>query len=197
MHEINLGPEFIELKNIDGLKIDLKYASDDNFLGENVYGDFKIAYLHKIAFEKMEIADRVLKKTRPDVNFLIYDALRPRSAQRILFSKVEGTPQEKYVANPDRGSLHNFGVAVDLTLIGADGEPLDMGTGFDEFSPRSEPAREAEFIADGSLTAEHIANRKLLRDSMTAGGFKAIPHEWWHFNAMTLAEAKERLKIVE
>ncbi len=193
---MRLGPEFIELTRIDGLAVDLKYASIDNFLNENVYGDFNVAYLHQIAFDKLAEADRFLKRSRRDVNFLIYDALRPRSAQRVLFSKVEGTPQEKYVANPDRGSLHNFGLAVDLTLID-NGGVLEMGTEFDEFSPRSEPAREAEFIADGSLTEIQIANRHLLRDAMIAGGFKPIPHEWWHFNAMTLAEAKERLKIVE
>lgn len=194
---MKLGAEFIELTKIEGLKVDLKYASTDNFVNENVYGNFNVAYLHRIAFDKLVHADKLLKRERPNHGFLVYDALRPRSAQVVLFSKVEGTPQEKYVANPVKGSLHNFGVAIDLTLMDGNGNAVDMGTGFDEFHPRSEPAKEEQYIADGSLSKTHIENRRLLRSVMEEAGFRSILHEWWHFNALSLAEAKEQLKIVE
>lgn len=188
---------FVELAGLPGFTIDLRYASTNNFTGENVYGEFDRAYLHKIAAEKLKRAAALIFERRPGTRILILDALRPRTAQRKLFSRVEGTPFEKYVANPDRGSLHNFGFAVDLTLTDSHGRELDMGSGFDDFRPLSEPAREDEFFEQGLLTREHLNNRRLLRDAMIEAGFIAIPHEWWHFNALTLEDARASFQIVE
>ncbi|HEX4924633.1 MAG TPA: M15 family metallopeptidase [Bdellovibrionales bacterium] len=195
--EMQIGDPFVELTHFNGFKIDLRYASTNNFTGENVYGEFNRAYLHKFAAEKLRRAAALIFEKRPGTQILILDALRPRSAQRKLFSKVEGTPYEKYVANPNRGSLHNFGFAVDLTLADGEGRELDMGSGFDDFRPISEPSRENEFFEQGLLTREHLDNRRLLRDAMVAAGFIAIPHEWWHFNALTLDQAKASFQIVE
>jgi len=189
--------EFIELTPKFGFLIDLKYATTDNFVGENIYGPFNRAFLHQLAFKKLTQAAHQLHNQHPDYRFLIYDALRPRSIQRVLWSHVVGTDKEMYVANPDKGSLHNFGMAVDLTVVNANGEPLDMGAGFDDFRLTSQPAKEAEFLNLGELKPKHIRNREILRQPLLNAGFFGIPHEWWHFNAMTGAEARSQFTLVE
>jgi D-alanyl-D-alanine dipeptidase len=87
-----------------------------------------------------------------------------------------------YLANPQRGSIHSFGMALDITLLDADGRELDMGTGFDDMTELSHPALEARFLASGALTAQQVANRQLLRDAMFQAGFVGINTEWWHFD---------------
>lgn len=189
--------DFIELKENSGWHIDLRYGSENNFVGHNMYGPFNRAFLHKIAAEKLMAALTHLKKTHPRHRFIIYDALRPRSVQRILWSHVVGTPSERYIANPDKGSLHNFGFAVDLSILDEQGKELDMGAGYDDFRDIAQPQLEEKFVREGALTSEHIANRQLLRSAMQAGGFTQLPHEWWHFDAMTKAEVTSRFQIVE
>lgn len=189
--------DFIELKDGPGYKIDLRYASDNNFVGFDMYGPFRKAYLHKFAFEKLDRAHQTLQSMRPGFGFIIFDALRPRSVQRILWSRVVGTENQRYIANPDKGSLHNFGFAVDLTIMDSGGNELDMCAGFDDFRPIAQPQLEAEFIAKGELTSKHIDNRKVLRQAMESAGFTQLPHEWWHFDAITKAEAISRFQIVE
>ena len=112
----DIPKDFIDLEEIHGLQVDLRYASENNFTGVNLYGNFRKAFLHEVAFQKLKKASQFLQKKNPEFRFLILDALRPRSVQRVLFSKVKGTPKESYVADPDKGSVHNYGLAVDLTL---------------------------------------------------------------------------------
>jgi len=95
---------------------------------------------------------------------------------------VAGTLAAHYFADPARGSIHSFGMAVDVTLRDAEGRELDMGSGFDEMTPASHPALEAEQLARGAITRAHIAAREMLRGAMAAGGFVGIPNEWWHFD---------------
>lgn len=194
---IQESKDFVEIHASEKVAIDLKYATTDNFMKKNVYQEFRQAFLHRLAFEKFEKAAAHLKKQKPGYKFLVLDALRPRSVQKILWSKVKGTPEEKYVANPDKGSMHNFGLALDLTIIDENGKWLDMGSGFDDFRELSQPIKEDEFIEKGILTGHHMRNRLLLRESMQAGGFLTIKTEWWHFNAMTLDEARRDYKIIE
>lgn len=189
--------EFKDLSKLPGVKIDLRYASENNFTGKNLYGDFKKAFLHESAYKKLEKAISHLHKNHPGHNLLILDALRPRSVQIILFSKVEGTPQESYVANPKKGSVHNYGLAVDLTVVDKKGKEIDMGTPFDDFTDLAQPRYEDKFLAEKKLTARQISNRKILREAMEAGGFKSIPNEWWHFNALDIEEIKSKFTIVE
>jgi len=184
IRRIECATGFVDLTTIPGVRIDLKYASADNVTGKNFYGDQVRALLHPIAAEKLARAMQFLRSERPDHGLLIYDALRPRSAQWELWAVVEGTPNEIYVANPLKGSIHNFGFAVDLTIVDGKGRPLDMGSGFDEFSKLSEPRCEKEFIANGQLSFIHIQNRELIRRVMTAAGFRGIETEWWHFDAL-------------
>ena len=189
--------EFMELKPSPDLRIDLRYASENNFVGRNMYGPFDRAFLHKIAAEKLFTALQELKRAEPTFSFIIYDALRPRSVQRVLWDHVQGTIGEQYIANPEIGSLHSFGFAVDLSILDEQGRELDMGAGYDDFRPVAHPKLEAQFLADGTLTRRHIENRDLLRRAMQAGGFTQLPHEWWHFDALPKAEVRDRFQIVE
>jgi D-alanyl-D-alanine dipeptidase len=189
--------DFVELRAGGEFRIDLRYATENNFVGRNMYGDFNRAFLHKIAAEKLFTAFRVLRAENPAYSFIVYDALRPRSIQRILWSHVVGTAGEKYIANPDQGSLHNFGFAVDLSVLDESGRELDMGAGYDDFRDIAQPQLEEKFVAEGKLTPKHIENRMVLRRAMEAGGFTQLPHEWWHFDALPKAEVRSKFQIVE
>src|SRR5437867_72376 len=154
------NPDFVDLSTISGVVIDLKYASLDNFAKENLYGDFRKALLHTKAAEKLKSAVERLQELKPGWKLLVYDALRPRSVQRRLWSKVKGTPQQPYVANPEKGSIHNFGFAVDVSLMDESGKEIDMGSRYDDFSKLSEPWLEQEFLQAGKLTEAQIHNRR-------------------------------------
>ncbi len=101
-----------------------------------------------------------------------------------LWNRVKGTNQQPYVADPRRGSIHNYGFAVDLTLQDAGGKEVDMGTEFDHFGKLAQPALEDKFLKVGKLTQQQIDNRKLLRKVMKDAGFIQLPIEWWHFDAL-------------
>jgi D-alanyl-D-alanine dipeptidase len=189
--------DFVELTNSDLMRIDLKYATTDNFMNENVYGEFNRAFLHSHAAEKLFRAAHNLKEIKPNYKFVIYDVLRPRSVQWIMWNKVKGTYQQDYLANPDRGSNHNFGMAVDLSIEDENSQAIDMGTGFDEFDELSQPRHEDRFLSEKKLLTQCLANRLLLRGCMEAAGFNQLSTEWWHFDALPRAEIREKYKIVE
>jgi D-alanyl-D-alanine dipeptidase len=189
--------DFVELGSIAAIKVDLRYGSTNNFVGRDMYGPFNRAFLHKVAAEKLNMALGLLQELKPNYKFIVYDALRPRSIQRILWSHVVGTEGEKYIANPDSGSLHNFGFAVDLSILDEQGQELDMGAGFDDFRPIAQPQLEPQFLNEGLLSTQHISNRKLLRSCMEKAGFIQLPHEWWHFDALPKQEVRSRYQIVE
>lgn len=189
--------DFVDLSKDTALAIDLKYAKADNFLGADLYGEFRIPFLHRIAAAKLDSAARMLASERPGAKLVVYDALRPRSVQYRLWEKVKGTAREKYVANPATGSMHNYGFAVDLGLLDASGKPMDMGTPFDDFSDLAQPRLESDFLKSGALTPAQIADRKLLRRVMEKSGFIQLPLEWWHFDALPKSEVKSGYRIVE
>jgi D-alanyl-D-alanine dipeptidase len=189
--------DFVELIDSDYYVIDLKYATTDNFMNENVYKEFNRAFLHSHAAEKLEKAAFKLKELKPNYKFIIYDVLRPRSVQWKMWNKVKGTHQQQYIANPEEGSSHNYGMAVDLSILDDKGQVLDMGAGFDEFDDISQPQYESKFRAEKRLTSTHIENRNLLRACMEPVGFKQFSTEWWHFNALPFSEIRNHFKIVE
>lgn len=191
------SPDYVELKSSDSLAIDLKYATTDNFVGQNMYGDFNRAYLHKLAAEKLFKAVKNLAAINPKYRLVIYDALRPRSVQYVLWDKVKGTGKQKYVANPKGGSIHNYGFALDISILDESGKPLDMGTPFDDFTDLAQPQLEQQFLKAGKLTEQQIKNRLLLRKVMEDAGFIQLPVEWWHYDALPKAELKSRFRIVE
>lgn len=189
--------EFVELTDGAGLKIDLRYASQNNFMGLNVYGSFTRAFLHQVAAEMLDIAVKALQAEHPEYRFIVFDALRPRSIQRILWKHVVGTEGERYMANPDTGSLHNFGFAIDLSVLNEKGVELDMGAGYDDFRLISHPALESRYLETGELTSQQFENRLILRRAMETAGFIQLPHEWWHFDALPKNEVRSRFTIVE
>ena len=191
------SPEYTELRPAADLTIDLRYQGTNNFIKQNLYGTFNRAFLHRHAFAAFDLARAELAKRAPSLSFVVYDALRPRSIQRILWQAVVGTPNQKYLADPDRGSLHNYGFAIDLGLTDRGGRELDMGAGFDDFREIAQPQFEGRFLASGELTPAQISNRDLLRAVMAAGGWTQLAHEWWHFDAKSRADVEANYVIVE
>lgn len=189
---------FVDVQRVDStLLVDLKYASDRNFMKANVYGTLNRCYLRKDAAEKLAIAHSLLKREFPYLRLLIADGFRPRRVQRTMWQLVEGTERQRYVANPKWGSMHNYGCAVDLTIADTAGVRLDMGTPIDYFGPQAQPRLERNYLAQGKLTTDQVANRKLLRRIMTTAGFHPIQIEWWHFNAFDKKTVRSRFSIVE
>ena len=188
---------FREILNENDLRLDLKYASEDNFLNENLYGEFTRCFLHEIAARKLNLARENLKQVAPHLSVILYDGLRPRRVQRRMWDALAGTPRQDYVSDPEKGSMHNFGMAVDLSLLDSNGRELEMGTPFDSFEEESRPDREEVFISNGRLTQAAHENRLLLRKVMTEAGFLQLPHEWWHYNALEPGEVRARYEIIE
>ena len=174
--------DFRRLDSISGISVDLRYATPDNFVGRDLYTPLDCAWLHKDAAAALERAVGWLAQQGCGYTVLVLDALRPQRVQEQLWEALQGTELLGYIADPARGSIHSFGMALDVTLLDADGRDLDMGTGFDDLSERSHPALEAELLARGEITTEQIRNRQWLRDAMFQAGFRGINSEWWHFD---------------
>jgi D-alanyl-D-alanine dipeptidase len=197
VEDIASHPAFRRLDEIAGVVFDLRYAGTNNFDGRVLYRGIDCAWLRIEAAQGLEAAARWLARHHPGRRLLILDALRPQRVQEAIWRDVEGTPAERYFANPARGSIHSFGMAVDVTLLDAQGRELDMGSGFDEMNVKSHPALEAEQLAAGAITRAHIAAREMLRGAMAAGGFTGIPTEWWHFNHGDPARIRAELPRVD
>ncbi len=179
------------------IPVSLMYARADNFVGRVLYADLREAYLHPSAARALAKAQQLLKKERPDLSLKVYDAARPMHIQQQMWDVVKGTPQAPYVSNPARGGgLHNYGMAVDLTLCNAQGDTIPMGTLIDHLGPYAHIDAEASLAAQGVLTPEAKRNRELLRRIMRAAGFTPLRSEWWHFNFISRAEAKARHKPI-
>ena len=190
----------VNVQSLDStLLVDLRYSTTNNFVGVDVYGELEHAYLQAEPARRLARANTYLKERAPDYTLYVFDAVRPRRVQQILWDTLDYPEKEKpkYVADPQEGSIHNYGAAVDLTIADADGQPLDMGTEFDYFGVLAYPTKEEAMLTQGKLTAEQIANRRLLREVMTQAGFTPIQTEWWHFNAFSRKEADRRYGIVE
>ncbi|UXR64549.1 M15 family metallopeptidase [Bdellovibrio bacteriovorus] len=188
---------FMEIKPSSEVVLDLKYATTDNFMKEDIYAGFQRCFMSPVAGRMFLKACEVLRKDQPHLQFRIWDALRPRSIQARFFDFLAGTPFQSYVANPYPGSLHNFGMALDVTLQTKEGELLDMGTYFDDFRDIAQPKLEGHFIKTGELTPAQLENRLLLRKLLEDQGFKVLDHEWWHFNALPKEHVYEKHPILE
>lgn len=177
--------DYVDISRYPFVSLDLRYATFRNIAGHDLYCGAGRAYLRRMAAEKFRKAIRILQKERPGFRFVVFDASRPLYAQAKLRETVVGTPFADYVSNPKRGSVHNFGLALDLTLADSAGVPLDMGTDFDSFENRAGKRGEAEALEKGTLSARQIENRNLLRRVMLSAGFLPLASEWWHFNAVS------------
>ncbi len=175
-------PDFRRLDDVEGIVIDLRYVGADNFVGRDLYGALDCRWLHAEAATALKKSVDILRANHPDYKLVVLDALRPHRIQEMLWRHLEGTSLRAYIADPARGSIHSFGMAVDVTVLDEAGKELDMGTAFDALVEKSHPKQEAQFLADGSLTQEQFDNRQILRQAMFGGGFRGINSEWWHFN---------------
>jgi D-alanyl-D-alanine dipeptidase len=180
--EIGACADFRHLSSIAGIAVDLRYATPHNFVGRDLYSPFDCAWLHRDAAAALEKVVTWLAQARPGCTALILDALRPQRVQEQLWAALDGTGLRMYLADPARGSIHSFGMALDITLLDERGIELDMGTGFDDLTERSQPALEAAQLARGAITQAQVDHRQLLRDAMAHGGFVGIGSEWWHYD---------------
>jgi D-alanyl-D-alanine dipeptidase len=182
IEDIGRCPQFRRLSTIAGIAVDLRYATPDNFTGRDLYSPFDCGWLHLEAAAALERAVAWLAQRRPGHTALILDALRPQRVQEALWAALEGTGLQEYLAEPARGSIHSFGMAVDITILDAQRRELDMGSGFDDLTWRSQPRHEAALLARGELAQAQVDNRQLLRDMMAHAGFVGIQSEWWHYD---------------
>jgi zinc D-Ala-D-Ala dipeptidase len=195
--DIASTPQFRPLSSIAGVAVDLRYAGPRNFVGHDLYGTLDCAWLHHLAAEGLERSVACLAAEAPGHHILVLDALRPHRVQIELWDFLEGSGLREYVADPARGSIHSFGMALDVTIVGPDGQELDMGTGFDEMVELSHPRLESEHLASGALTPHHIRHRELLRRVMAAGNFNGIQNEWWHFDMLDRQHVRQTFIRVE
>lgn len=161
--------DFVRLKDLSpDFVYELKYATPDNFLKQAVY-DCGECYLRKSTAEALVKANEAFKQLGYRIK--LFDCYRPLSVQKKMWKILPGT---HYVANPAKGSKHNRGAAVDLTLVDAEGKELNMGTPFDFFG------KEAHHTYT-QHSKEVLENRKLLKETLDKYNFKSIYSEWWHY----------------
>ena len=161
--------DFVRLKDLSpDFVYELKYATPDNFLKQAVY-DCGECYLRKSTAEALVKANEAFKQLGYRIK--LFDCYRPLSVQKKMWKILPGT---HYVANPAKGSKHNRGAAVDLTLVDAKGKELNMGTPFDFFG------KEAHHTYT-QHSKEVLENRKLLKETLAKYNFKPIYSEWWHY----------------
>ncbi len=198
LEDVFIQHQLVNIKHIDpSILVDLRYATDNNFMGENVYGDISAAYLQREVALKLSKAQEFLKEMKPDLSLMILDGARPHQVQQKMWDLVKGTDAHKYVAAPSHGSIHNYGAAIDLTIATVDGQELDMGTDFDHFGELAQPRHERKFTQMGELTSSQLANRVLLRQVMKKAGFRNIQSEWWHFESCNIHTARKKYKIIK
>jgi D-alanyl-D-alanine dipeptidase len=161
---------FVNIRTIDSTFLfNLKYATSDNFLKEIVY-DCDVCVLRCATIKQLIKANDDFKKLGYRIQF--FDCYRPLSIQKKMWAIY---PDKRYVADPKKGSNHNRGTAVDITLVDSLGVALDMGTKFDFFGNKAHHAY-------AYLPKQTLANRKLLKSVMELNGFWSITSEWWHYN---------------
>ncbi|RDV06053.1 D-alanyl-D-alanine dipeptidase [Sphingorhabdus pulchriflava] len=166
--------ELVELTQLDpSIRLDIRYATANNFTGRQLY-DQPRAFLVRSAAEALARAQKVA--AAEGYGLTIFDAYRPWRITKALWDATPPGPQRNYVANPKKGSKHNRGCAVDLSLHQLEtGELVEMPSGYDEFTQRAH----RDFMA---AAPEAIANRVRLERWMEAQGFRGISNEWWHFD---------------
>lgn len=190
---------YVNVKAEDpSIQVSLMYSRPDNFTGTVLYGDLREAYLHPKAAKALAKAQRRLKQLHPGLSLKVYDAARPMSIQQKMWNKVKNTPKYFYVSNPAHGGgLHNYGMAVDITICDSRGDTLDMGTKIDYMGAAAHIDREQQLVSRGRISKRALANRRLLRQVMRYAGFKPLRTEWWHFNYVSRATAKKYYKVIK
>ena len=190
---------YVNVKDADPtIQVSLMYARADNFTGRVLYNDLREAYLHPKAAAALAKAQRRLKQLHPTLSLKVYDAARPMHIQQKMWDVVKNTPKDIYVSNPAHGGgMHNYGLAVDITLCDAKGDTLDMGTKVDYMGLAAHIDREQALVQQHKISARAAKNRRLLREVMRYGGFMPLRTEWWHFNLVSRATAKKYYKPIK
>ena len=201
----------VDIQSLDDeIEVLLKYATEDNFVGQNMYGTLRKAFFRPHFAKKIVEAQRLLRERHPNYSLLIYDAARPLSVQKRMRKAVEGTPLTAYVADGARGGRHNYGGAVDLTIVDESGRPIDMGAKFDHFGEEAWVGNDADVTLAaykayvkkqqerGLISAEAAANRTLLLEIMDAVGLRPYVKEWWHYQErISMSATRERYKLLD
>lgn len=162
--------QWIELISLNpAIVLDLRYATTNNFVNEQLYDCGRCFLRHESAMQLAE-AQKILSEK--GYGLKLFDCYRPLPVQQRLWDKFRNP---NYVTPPEKGSMHNRGLAVDLTIIDSTGRELDMGTTFDFFG------KEAHHTFS-DLPDDVLENRRLLKNTMEAVGFRSIRTEWWHYS---------------
>ncbi len=193
--------DLVNIQDIDSsIHVQLRYADTANFLHRDFYDGLRHAYLTCYAAVKLATAQWYLKQVNADYSLLVLDAARPLHIQQMMWDSVR-LPEEKkqkYLTPASVTSLHNYGVALDITILDTrSGKVLDMGTDFDHFGDLSQPIFEEEYLQKKILTKEQVDNRRLLRKAMKSAGFKHISSEWWHFVACSREKAVSQFELIK
>lgn len=160
----------VDVSTIPGVRIDVRYATTNNFMHQQLYPIAKV-YLRAPAARALADVQHELEAAR--LGLKVFDGYRPYAITEKMWEPIKNPD---FVADPAKGSRHNRGAAVDLTLVGlATGEEIAMPTSYDAFTPKAS----ADYA---DLPQNVIANRAKLRDAMVRHGFDPLPSEWWHFD---------------
>jgi D-alanyl-D-alanine dipeptidase len=163
-------PDIIDIKEVNPrVVVEMKYATEDNFTKKRLY-DSNTCFLRKSTAVRLDVVQKELEGM--NLGLKVWDCYRPLAVQRILWAIL---PDERYVANPEKGSRHNRASSVDVTLVDSQGKELQMPTGFDDFSPRARHQYR-------DLPDQVIRNRELLKGLMEKAGFISLSEEWWHYD---------------
>ena len=161
---------FVNIRDFSNdIIVDMKYATTANFLNTKVY-DCSACYLrYKTAIQLLKVSSILIKR---GIKIKLFDCYRPVDIQKKMWALV---PNPIYVADPLKGSIHNRGAAVDMTLVHANGKDFDMGTPFDYFGKEASH----DYL---QFRKKVVKNRIFLKTIMISNGFKAFDSEWWHYN---------------
>lgn len=163
--------DFADIRDIEPtIRVDVRYATPENFTGKVLYPVNRCLLRRPVA-ERLAGVQRALRER--GLGLKVWDCYRPLSIQRKLWALV---PDPRYVADPAKGSRHNRGAAVDLTLVDGSGAELEMPTGYDDFSERSHRGH-------AGASPRAAANSALLESALARAGFAGLATEWWHFDA--------------
>ncbi len=168
----NPAKQMMDIKSIvPDVVLDLRYAGTNNFMHQKLYPPITTTYLRRPAADSLAVVQKQLSQS--GFGLKIFDAYRPYAVTKKMWEPVQ---DDRYAADPKKGSGHNRGTAVDVTIINlTTKEELDMGTGFDNFS-------DTAHHAFNNLPEEVLQNRLLLKTTMEQHGFKALDTEWWHYS---------------
>ena len=210
--------KLVDIQTMEGAEdiiVELKYSTTDNFVGKDMYRDLEKAYLTPDFARKVIRAQQILRKRNPQLTLLIYDAARPISVQRYMRKLVEGTKFQDFVADGSKGGRHNYGVAVDLTIATNQGEPLDMGAGFDDFTDAAAVKGTSDtndqanrnlkvykayvdgLVKRGLISQSAANNRMLLIEVMCEVGLYPYRREWWHYEELApMSEVRQTRRLL-